>query len=50
MSVTPITSGKYKDIGSSYRPMTDAEKALLQDMVSETYGQFLPPLRPGARV
>lgn len=47
VSVTPITSGKYKDIGSSYRPMTDAEKALLQDMVSETYGQFFAAVKAG---
>ena len=47
VSVTPITSGKYKDIGSSYRPMTDAEKALLQDMVSETYAQFFAAVKAG---
>lgn len=47
VSVTPITSGKYKDIGSAYRPMTDAEKALLQDMVSETYGQFFAAVKAG---
>ena len=47
ISVTPITSGKYKDIGSAYRPMTDAEKAILQDMVDDTYQQFLTAVKEG---
>lgn len=47
VKVTPITSGKYKDIGSSYRPMTDAEKALLQDMVDDTYTQFFAAVKAG---
>lgn len=47
IQVTPITSGKYKDIGSAYRPMTEAEKALLQDMVNDTYGQFLAAVKEG---
>lgn len=47
VTVTPITSGKYKDMGSSFRPMTDAEKAILQDMVSDTYGQFKSAVAAG---
>lgn len=47
IQVTPITSGKYKDIGSAYRPMTEAEKALLQDMVNDTYSQFLAAVKAG---
>ena len=47
IQVTPITSGKYKDIGSAYRPMTEAEKALLQDMVNDTYSQFLAAVQAG---
>ena len=47
VKVTPITSGKYKDMGSSYRPMTDAEKALLQDMVNDTYTQFFAAVKAG---
>ena len=47
VKVTPITSGKYKDIGSSYRPMTDAEKAILQDMVDDTYAQFFAAVKAG---
>lgn len=47
VKVTPITSGKYKDMGSSYRPMSDAEKSILQDMVNDTYSQFLAAVKAG---
>lgn len=47
VKVTPITSGKYKDMGSAYRPMTDAEKAILQDMVNDTYTQFFAAVKAG---
>lgn len=47
VKMVPITSGKYKDMGSMYRPMTDAEKALLQDMVNDTYTQFFAAVKAG---
>lgn len=47
VKMVPITSGKYKDIGSAYRPMTEAEKALLQDMVDDTYTQFFAAVKAG---
>ena len=47
VKMVPITSGKYKDIGSAYRPMTEAEKALLQDMVNDTYTQFFAAVKAG---
>ena len=47
VKMTPITSGKYKDMGSAYRPMTDAEKAILQDMVNDTYTQFFAAVKAG---
>lgn len=47
IKVQPITSGKYKDIGSAYRPMTEAERNLLQDMVNDTYSQFLDAVKTG---
>ena len=47
VKITPITSGKYKDMGSAYRPMTDAEKAILQDMVNDTYTQFFAAVKAG---
>ena len=47
VKVTPITSGKYKDMGSAFRPMSDAEKAILQDMVNDTYTQFFAAVKAG---
>lgn len=47
VKVTPITSGKYKDMGSVFRPMSDAEKAILQDMVNDTYTQFFAAVKAG---
>ena len=42
IKVSPITikSGKYKDIGSSSRKMTEEERALLQDLSDEMHMQF----------
>jgi protease-4 len=34
-------SGQFKDMLSGARPMTDAEKAYVQDMVMQTYGKFV---------
>lgn len=36
-----IKSGRYKDILSTFRPLTDEERALLQDVIDDTYEQFL---------
>jgi len=36
-----IKSGKYKDIGSPIREMTEEEKILLQGLVDDIYDQFL---------
>ncbi len=41
MSESVVKSGKFKDIGHPLRPMTDEEKALLQTMVDDVYGQFV---------
>ncbi len=35
-----ITSGKFKDSGSEYRPMRDDERQLFQSMIDEVYAQF----------
>lgn len=42
-----IKSGKFKDIGSSNRPLTPDERALLQGIVMETYGQFVNAVAEG---
>jgi protease-4 len=43
----PIKSGKHKDIGSAFRPMTDEEAALLQEMINDTYQQFYDAVKKG---
>jgi protease IV len=35
-----ITSGKFKDSGSEYRPMREDERQLFQSMIDEVYAQF----------
>ncbi|WP_292460158.1 signal peptide peptidase SppA [Methanothermococcus sp.] len=41
VNVTVIKAGKYKDIGSPYRPMTPEEKTCLEKMINETYMDFV---------
>lgn len=36
-----VKSGEHKDIGSPYRPVTEAERSLLQELVDDVYDQFL---------
>lgn len=38
---TTIKQGKYKDVGSSDRPLTDEEEKLLRDQTFEVYEQFI---------
>jgi protease-4 len=40
VNVTAIKSGQYKDIGSSYRNMTDEEHAIFQALIDEIYQEF----------
>lgn len=40
-------SGKFKDTGSSSREMTDEEKALIDEMVMDTYEQFIQAVSEG---
>lgn len=42
-----IKSGKYKDIGSTSRPMTEDEKTLLTGIIQNSYGQFLDAITKG---
>jgi len=42
-----IKSGKFKDIGSGYREMTEDEKNLLQDIVNDSYEQFISTIIRG---
>lgn len=42
-----IKSGPYKDIMSSYRDMTDDEKAILQSMLDNSYNEFVRVIAEG---
>ncbi|HBG48236.1 MAG TPA: signal peptide peptidase SppA [Cyanobacteria bacterium UBA9971] len=42
-----IKSGKFKDTGSMYRPMTTEEHTLLQNLVNSAYQQFLTAIIDG---
>lgn len=42
-----IKSGKHKDIGSPVRDLTDEERQLLQDIVGDSYDQFLDQVMQG---
>lgn len=45
-----ITSGKFKDAGSEYRPMKDEERAYFQGLISETYQQFRSAVKEGRKL
>jgi len=45
-----IKSGKFKDIGSSNRPMTPAERQLLQAMVNDIYEEFVNCVAAGRKM
>lgn len=45
-----IKSGKMKDIGSMSRPMTQEEKKLLQDLIDNSYAQFLNAVVKGRQL
>lgn len=35
-----MKSGKHKDMGSAFRPMTEEEKTLFQELIDDSYAQF----------
>ena len=46
----PIKSGPIKDIGNPLRDMTDAERAVLQELVNRFYDQFVRIVAEGRRL
>lgn len=50
VKMSPIKSGKFKDIGSPARAMTPAERALLQNIINDTYEQFLAAVSAGRNI
>jgi len=47
VSSTVIKSGKYKDIGSMTRAITKDEEAVLQELIDDTYNQFVDIVADG---
>ncbi len=45
-----LKTGKYKDVGSPARPMTDQEKAMLQQVIDNTHGQFVKAVAEGRKL
>jgi protease-4 len=46
----PIKSGKHKDIGSPARAMTLEERAILQTLIDDAYGQFVAAVSDGRKL
>lgn len=45
-----VKSGKHKDMGSPFREMTAEERRLLQDMIDDSYGQFVAAVAQGRKM
>jgi len=45
-----IKSGKYKDMGAYYREFTDEERRMIQDMVDDSYSQFIKTISRGRNI
>jgi len=45
-----IKSGKFKDIASPYRPMTPEDRAILQELIFDSYDQFVSAVAKGRKM
>ena len=45
-----VKSGEYKDVGSPYRPMTEPERKLLQEVIDDVHSQFIKAVAEGRRL
>jgi protease-4 len=45
-----LKTGKYKDTGSAFRPMTAEEQELVQDMLMDIYDQFVEAVAEGRQM
>ena len=45
-----LKTGKFKDVGSPVRPMTDQDKAMLQNVIDSTHGQFVKAVAEGRKL
>ncbi|WP_455662706.1 signal peptide peptidase SppA [Pradoshia sp.] len=47
IEMVTIKSGEFKDIGNSFRDMTDEEKKIMQSLVNNSYDQFVDVIAKG---
>lgn len=47
VKMDPVKSGKFKDIASPYRQMSPEERKLLQDMIDDSFAQFVTAVATG---
>jgi len=47
VAAVTIKAGRNKDIGSPFRPMTDEERALIQDVMDDIHDQFIAAVAEG---
>lgn len=45
-----VKSGRHKDMGSPFRPMTEEEKKLLQGVLDSVHGQFIQAVAEGRKL
>jgi protease IV len=45
-----LKTGKYKDVGSPVRPMTEEDKAMLQNVIDSTHAQFVKAVAEGRKL
>jgi protease-4 len=50
MKAFTLKTGKFKDVGSPARPMTDQEKAMLQAVIDNTHSQFVRAVAEGRKL
>jgi protease-4 len=50
MKAFTLKTGKFKDVGSPLRPMSDEEKAMLQSVIDSTQGQFVTAVAEGRKL
>lgn len=49
VKVQPIQSGKFKDSGSPFRDLTDAEREMLQNLINQAYERFVGVVAEGRK-
>src|SRR5690606_28855045 len=48
--ITPLQSGRYKDMGSPFNGLSDDERQIMQGMVDEFYARFVGVVRDSRQV